>query len=82
MQYGRHIRNDNIVTAVTTMGRDALTSPESQISVTTTSSMTNAELKPSTIRVKNSKTAQKFAPGICNTASGSVKKPTTKAPSL
>jgi hypothetical protein len=76
------MRKDMKVSIVTTQGRDNFVSPESQINVTTTSSMTNAELKPKTMRVKNNRTAQKFAPGIWSTASGKVKKPTTNAPSL
>jgi hypothetical protein len=57
------MRNDMTVRAVTTTGRDALTMPESQIKVTTTSSMTKAELNPRTTRVKNRRTAQKFEAG-------------------
>jgi hypothetical protein len=57
------MRKQTTVRTVTTTGRDALTIPESQIRVTTTSSMTKAELKPRTTRVKKSSTAQKFEAG-------------------
>lgn len=64
MLTGMHMRKDKTVNMVTTQGRESLVKPESQINVTTTSSMTNAELNPRTMSVKNKRTAQKFAPGI------------------
>jgi hypothetical protein len=62
------MRKDTTMSTVTTTGRDALTIPESQIRVTTTSSMTKAELNPSTTKVKNNRTAQKFEPGYSSLA--------------
>lgn len=79
MQYGRHSRKQNSVKNDTIVGREYL-SPESTSKVATTSSMTNADEKPSTIRVKKRRTAQKLEPGMDRTAWGSVKKPTVKAP--
>jgi len=60
------MRKERSVRPVTMVGREYLR-PESTRTVAATSSMTNAEEKPRTIKVKKSKIAQKLDPGICST---------------